>query len=91
MVQIDLNGKRALVTGGSQGIGAQICRELASCGADVIINYFSNKEKADKLAVEIQNIYHVKSWAVCANVSQSEQVKQMFQYLLLKLLLVNTV
>lgn len=81
MTLVDLKGKRALVTGGSQGIGAQICRELAFCGADVVINYFSNKEKADKLAEEIQHSYHVKAWAVGANVAQSEQVKQMFQYL----------
>ena len=37
---INLKGKRALVTGGSQGIGSQICRELASHGADIFINYF---------------------------------------------------
>ena len=47
---INLKGKKALVTGGSQGIGAQICRELASHGADVFINYFTNKEKAEILA-----------------------------------------
>lgn len=81
MMQIDLNGKRALITGGSQGIGAQICRELASCGAEVIVNYFSNREKAEILVEEIKSISQVNAWSFGANVSQSEQVKQMFQYL----------
>ena len=44
MNTIDLSGKRALVTGGSQGIGSEICRELAACGADVFINYYNNKD-----------------------------------------------
>ena len=60
MMQIDLKGKRALVTGGSQGIGAQICRELASCGAEVIVNYYSNREKAEKLVEEISHIFDQK-------------------------------
>jgi 3-oxoacyl-[acyl-carrier protein] reductase len=38
-VEIDLSGKVALVTGGSQGIGAQIARGLHSAGADLVINY----------------------------------------------------
>ncbi len=43
-----------MVTGGSQGIGAAICKMLASCGADVFINYYSNKEKAQEVAEEIK-------------------------------------
>ena len=78
MREIDLRGKRALVTGGSQGIGAQICRELAACGADVFINYFSNKEKAEKLAEEILETFDVKVGVIGANVSKSEEVKNMF-------------
>ena len=81
MKNISLKGKRALVTGGSQGIGAEICRELAACGADVIVNYFSNKEKAEELVEEIKNRFQVNAWSVGANVAQSDQVWQMFQYL----------
>ena len=76
---IDLKGKKALVTGGSQGIGAQICRELASCGADVFINYFTNKEKAEVLASEIRNLYNVKVCVGGANVSIKHEVEAMFQ------------
>jgi glucose 1-dehydrogenase len=81
MTVIDLKGKKALVTGGSQGIGAQICRELASCGADVLINYLASKEKAEKLAEELSRTYGVKACAVKANISNSEEVRTMFAQL----------
>ena len=76
---INLKGKRALVTGGSQGIGSQICRELASHGADIFINYFTNKEKAEILASEIKETYKVNVCVVGANVSKSNEVDAMFQ------------
>jgi len=75
---INLKGKRALVTGGSQGIGAQICRELASHGADVFINYYSNQAKAEALAIEIKEAYDVKVCIGGANVAIKEEVVAMF-------------
>lgn len=81
MKYIDLKGKKALVTGGSQGIGSEICRELAESGAELIINYFSNREKAEKLAEEIKNSFNVNAWVIGANVSKSDQVDQMFKFL----------
>ena len=79
MRNINLKGKKALVTGSSKGIGAEICKELAACGADVLINYFSNKEKAQSLAKEIENEFFVKTCVVGADVSKSMDVKEMFQ------------
>ena len=35
---MELNGKTALVTGGSQGLGEQLCRDLAAAGMHVIVN-----------------------------------------------------
>ncbi len=78
MKSIDLSGKKALVTGGSQGIGAEICRKLAANGADVFINYFSNKKKAELLAKEIQETYNVKVCVGRADVADSQEVKEMF-------------
>ncbi|MBI6121241.1 glucose 1-dehydrogenase [Salegentibacter maritimus] len=78
MLGIDLVGKKVLVTGGSQGIGSGICRVLASCGADVFINYFKNKDKAETLAKEIRNEYKVDAVAGKADVSKAKQVEAMF-------------
>jgi 3-oxoacyl-[acyl-carrier protein] reductase len=45
-----LEGKTALVTGGSRGIGAAIGEELARAGADVVLGYRSGKDEAEELA-----------------------------------------
>ncbi|MBL4576739.1 MAG: SDR family NAD(P)-dependent oxidoreductase, partial [Opitutaceae bacterium] len=42
MIQIDLTGKTALVTGASQGLGAAMARKLSEAGATVVINYFED-------------------------------------------------
>jgi 3-oxoacyl-[acyl-carrier protein] reductase len=51
---IDLNGKRALVTGGSRGIGAAIALALAENGADVAFTYQRSAEKAESVAKSIE-------------------------------------
>ncbi len=51
---INLNGKRALVTGGSRGIGAAISAALAEAGADVAFTYRSAADKAQAVAASIQ-------------------------------------
>ncbi len=47
---IHLDGKRAIVTGGSRGIGAAIVRLLARCGADVVVGYRARREDAESVA-----------------------------------------
>ena len=54
MSETPLLRKRALVTGGSGGIGSAICRQLASDGFDVLVHANSNLDAAQSLAGEIQ-------------------------------------
>lgn len=57
----DLSGKRALVTGGSRGIGAAIVLELASRGADVAFSY---ERAADRAAIIVQQVKEMGRYAV---------------------------
>src|SRR5580658_9850449 len=64
----NLQGKVALVTGASKGIGAAIARELAARGAAVAVNYSGSKAAAEKVVAEI-NAAGGKAIAVQASVA----------------------
>lgn len=51
---LPLSGKRALVTGGSRGIGAAIAKQLAADGADVAITYEKSADRAEAVAADIR-------------------------------------
>ncbi len=76
---IELKGKRALVTGGNSGIGKDICKKLATCGAHVVINYFHNENLAHELAENLSKDHNVKVFAIYADVALEEDVHNMFQ------------
>jgi 3-oxoacyl-[acyl-carrier protein] reductase len=71
---IDLSGKCALVTGGSRGIGAAVCRQLASAGANIMVGYRTRKTDADKV-VESCRSFGVKAGSFAADVSADAQAK----------------
>src|SRR2546421_1080694 len=72
-----LNGKVAVVTGASKGIGAGIAKELAAEGAAVIVNYTSAKSDADKIVDEISKAGG-KAVALQANVAKKSEVQKLF-------------
>ena len=72
-----LNGKVAVVTGASKGIGAGIANELAAEGAAVVVNYASSKTGADKVVDEITK-HGGKAVAVQGNVAKKADVERLF-------------
>ncbi len=79
-MNIQLDGKRALVTGGSSGIGEAIVLALAEAGAKVCVNCHSHLEAAQEIATRIKN-RQGEAFAVQADVSDSEAVTRMFDEL----------
>jgi len=68
-----LEGKTALVTGASRGIGAAIATELAAAGATVVLGYRSGREEAEALAVDLGGR------AIQADVSSAEDAKRLVE------------
>jgi 3-oxoacyl-[acyl-carrier protein] reductase len=73
-----LQGKVAVVTGASKGIGAGIARALGAAGASVVVNYASDKAGAEKAVADIK-AKGGKAVAVQGDVSKSADVKRLFE------------
>lgn len=72
MIFMNTQKQTVLITGGARGIGAATARIFAANGYNVIINYRTSKESADKLAAEIDGT------VICADVSNPDDVRRMF-------------
>jgi 3-oxoacyl-[acyl-carrier protein] reductase len=72
-----LNGKVAVVTGASKGIGAAIAEKLGSEGAKVVVNYARDKAGAERVAGTIKRSGG-EAIAVQADVSKAEDIKKLF-------------
>lgn len=72
-----VKGQRAIVTGGSSGIGAAVCRSLAKAGARVVVNYHSNASEAQQVVADIEAAGG-QAMAIQCDVSSEEDVKRMF-------------
>ncbi|QIB26229.1 3-oxoacyl-[acyl-carrier-protein] reductase [Caloranaerobacter azorensis] len=71
---MNLNGKIALITGGSRGIGKAIALKLASLGANIVVNYTKSDAKA-KEVIKLAEEMGVRAIAVKADVSNKDDVE----------------
>ena len=77
MIRADLTDRVAVVTGGSRGIGAAVCRRLGASGATVVVNYAASEVAARALVAEIV-AGGGKAEAVHADVAKEEEVDALF-------------
>ena len=77
MKVIDLKGKTAVVTGGTGELGRTMVRELANCGANVAVCYYTQEQAAKALQTEVEQQYGVKACAVYADVTNKDSIMAM--------------
>jgi 3-oxoacyl-[acyl-carrier protein] reductase len=76
MLQIDLSGKTALVTGATGQLGRVMIRTLARAGADVVIHFQNNERMAKELLTEAQGMGR-RGFVVQADITEREPVREM--------------
>jgi len=74
----ELNGKVAVVTGASKGIGAAIAKALSAAGAAVVVNYSASKEDADRIVADIK-AKGGKAIAVKGDVAKADDMGRLFE------------
>jgi len=77
MSEMNLNGKVALVTGSTSGIGLGVARALAEQGADLLLNGFGDPGEIDVLRSEIANAFGVRIAYSDADIARPDQVAAM--------------
>lgn len=78
-----LNGKVAIVTGASRGIGRQVAIQLAQAGAKVVVNYSSSEGKASEVVKTIEQS-GAEATAICADMGKVSEVEALFSETLKK-------
>tara|TARA_B100000519_G_scaffold151607_1_gene132543 strand:+ start:543 stop:1295 length:753 start_codon:yes stop_codon:yes gene_type:complete len=81
--ELELQGKTALVTGASKGIGKASALKLASMGANIAVNYFSSENEALDTVKEVKSL-GVDAFAVQANVGKLDEVDSMISAIVKK-------
>ena len=79
-----LEGQKALVTGASKGLGEGVAIALAKAGADVLVNYYSDRAGAERVVKEIEKTGR-KAFAFKADVAKEPEVLAMFAFMKEKL------
>jgi NAD(P)-dependent dehydrogenase (short-subunit alcohol dehydrogenase family) len=73
---LDLDNKVALVTGASRGLGRGIALVLAEKGANLIINYHREKERAEEVAAEVEKMGRKRSCFLCSKAAMQKMRQQ---------------
>lgn len=80
-MDLGFKGKTVIITGGTKGIGAGITEVFAEEGANLIVDYRSNKENSSEdFIARIAAKYNVKAYGIQADVSIPENVKKIFDF-----------
>ena len=74
---MELKGKTAIITGSSGQLGGQIAIDLAKAGCDCVCHYHSNKQRADDVVQQIQQMGR-KAIAVGADLTDDKQIEALF-------------
>jgi len=80
-MELNLKDKVALVTGGSRGIGAAICRGLAAEGVKVGVNYSTSGDEANEVAARIQRDFGTEALALRGNLEDPAEIARIFDVL----------
>ena len=73
----DLEGKVAVVTGGTKGIGRSVARKLAARGCNVVVNYFRSRSAAEETVAELESL-GVKGLAIRGNIGNKDFHPKLF-------------
>ena len=78
MMEKELQGKVAFVSGGTKGIGLEVAKRLAQKGASVVLNYFRSRQAADEAVDQVKS-FGVDCYAHRANMGNHSQLPDIFE------------
>lgn len=76
-MDLNLQGKVAIVTGGGSGLGVGICEVLAEEGVHVVVNYIVDEENVLKFAAHLNDTYHTNATAMYGDISKADDIEHM--------------
>ena len=79
-----MNKKTVLVTGSSIGLGSSIIKKFASNNYNVIINYNTHKNEAEKLKEELEKKHNIECLIIKCDITKEQEVKEMFDIIINK-------